>query len=203
MWNVENSLHPKRIQSRADSFSPLAYFDSGTLADWALVVMTVRCQAHGCWDGETWNSCTLRELLWLETHTLFLQLLPRCRNSPGHLICWRIWHGFRYTAERWDRDGIEVWKMAFADYSVFPIHLSSGWWDMIHDFTSIWKTYEATFTSYHQQEVRADKSRCCSLKLLSTLLIYNLRKPSFKSCMVIIQYNYYNNWLAKTYDMNK
>lgn len=155
--NVENSLHPKRIKSRAKSFSPLACFDSCTLADWALIVMTVRCQAQGCWDGETWTSCTLRELLRLETHTLFLQLLPRCHNSPGHLICWRIWHGFRQLNT--ERDGIEVWKMAFSDCIVFPIHLLSGWWDMIHDFTSIWKTYEATFTRHHHQEMRADKSR--------------------------------------------
>lgn len=120
MRNVENSLHPKRIKSRAKSFSPLACFDSCTLADWALIVMTVRCQAQGCWDGETWTSCTLREPLRLETHTLFLQLLPRCHNSPGHLICWRIWHGFRYTAEHWERwdrsvkDGL-LWLHCFSN----------------------------------------------------------------------------------------
>lgn len=118
VWQVENSRHPKPIKSRAHSLSALACFDSCTLSDWALA-MTVRCQALGCWDGDTWTSCTLRELLRLQTHTLFPQRLPRCRNSPGHLICWRAWHGFRYTAEhpeRWDgsvKDG-RRWLRCFS-----------------------------------------------------------------------------------------
>lgn len=81
------------------------------------------------------------------------------------------------------RDGIEVWKMAAADCGVFPVHLSSAWWDMIHDFTSIWKTRQATFTRCHQQEVSADKSQCCSFKH-GALLIYKL---------LLLQYDYYRN----------
>lgn len=75
------------------------------------------------------------------------------------------------------RDGMEVWKMAAADCGVFPVHLSSAWWDMIHDFTSIWKTRQATFTRCHQQEVSTDKSQCCSFKhgaRSTTFYCYNM-----------------------------